>query len=279
MRATARVVALAGRGRTRLATLRSEAPLLLRPTGPAGDGGVRVHLVGGAAGPLGGDRLRLEIEVGPEACLCLRTVAASVALPGPAGAAGTTPRPGGACRRGGADLARRTGLRPARRGARRRGGALSVSYGGEPLYQHELAVGPDAPGWDGPAVLDGAPATGSLLRVRPEWAAAAPEPVLLGPTAAHLPLAGPGVVTTATAPDAAALRRHLDQGVASWGDGWSAGPGMGGGVRAGLAEPGHRRAGRDLHPGRDLPAGALSRTGGRAAGDRTDVGGDPRGSG
>ena len=47
-----------------------------RQTGPG-----LVHLVGGAAGPLGGDDLRLDIEVGPDAVLCVLTVAASVALP------------------------------------------------------------------------------------------------------------------------------------------------------------------------------------------------------
>jgi urease accessory protein len=59
-------------------------------------------------------------------------------------------------------------------------------------------------------VLDGAGATGSLLRVHPGWAAGPPGPVLLGPTAALLPLAGPAIVATATAPDAATLRRQLD---------------------------------------------------------------------
>ena len=45
-----------------------------------------MHLVGGAAGPLGGDRLRLEIEVGAGALLDVRSVAASLALPGAGGA-------------------------------------------------------------------------------------------------------------------------------------------------------------------------------------------------
>jgi urease accessory protein len=247
MRATARVVALADGGRTRLPVLRSEAPLLLRPTGPAGNG-VQLHLVGGAAGPLGGDQLRLEIEVGPGARLCLRTVAASVALPGPAGAVSTVvvtaavaaggalawlPEPlvaAAGCRHRatgrvtlaeGAALTWRDELICGRHGESPGDTtvALSVTYGGKPLYQHELAVGPAAPGWDGPAVLGGARATGSLLRVDPEWAAMPPEPLLLGPTAATMPLAGPGAVTTVTAPDAADLRRHLDRAVAGWGDG------------------------------------------------------------
>src|SRR5258707_5048003 len=82
MRAAARVVAvLDARGRTRLAVLHGEPPLLPRRTG---DG--RVHLVGGAAGPLGGDDLLLSLEVGAGASLQVGTVAASVALPGRDGA-------------------------------------------------------------------------------------------------------------------------------------------------------------------------------------------------
>jgi urease accessory protein len=49
-----------------------------------------VHLVGGAAGPLGGDELYLDIEVGPGASLVLHTVAATLALPGPGGAMSVT---------------------------------------------------------------------------------------------------------------------------------------------------------------------------------------------
>ena len=69
MRACARVVAQADdAGVTRLTGLRSEPPLLLRHT-PAAAGAATVHLLGGAAGPLGGDDLRLEIVVGERAQL------------------------------------------------------------------------------------------------------------------------------------------------------------------------------------------------------------------
>ncbi|MFD0582265.1 urease accessory protein UreD [Dactylosporangium darangshiense] len=81
MKAVARIVAELAGGRTALRVLKGEAPLLPRRTGPE-----EVHLVGGAAGPLGGDDLSLEIEVGPGARLWLRTVAASIALPGRDGA-------------------------------------------------------------------------------------------------------------------------------------------------------------------------------------------------
>lgn len=83
MRAAARVVAeLDGGGRTALRVLKGEAPLLPRRTGPN-----EVHFVGGAAAPLGGDELTMEIEVGPGAELVVRTVAASIALPGRSGEA------------------------------------------------------------------------------------------------------------------------------------------------------------------------------------------------
>ena len=77
-------------GSTMLAELRGEAPLLPRATGERGGPIAQVHLVGGAAGPLGGDELFLDIEVGPGASLVLRTVAATLALPGPGGAVSVT---------------------------------------------------------------------------------------------------------------------------------------------------------------------------------------------
>ncbi|HAI64799.1 MAG TPA: urease accessory protein, partial [Acidimicrobiaceae bacterium] len=77
MLARAELVAEASDGRLTLPVLRSDPPILLRPTGDT------VHLVGGSAGPLGGDRLRLDVTVRRNACLRLRSAAASVVLPGP----------------------------------------------------------------------------------------------------------------------------------------------------------------------------------------------------
>ncbi len=93
MDSTARLVAaLDGRGRTVPTTLFGEAPLLLRVTSEdTGAGsGLEVHLVGGAAGPLCGDRLRTSIDVGAGAALTVRSVAASLAQPGPCGSSGST---------------------------------------------------------------------------------------------------------------------------------------------------------------------------------------------
>jgi urease accessory protein len=91
------VVGRDARGRSVATTLRSEAPLLLRVTGAdAGDGSagechaLQVHLVGGAAGPLCGDRLQFSVAVGAGASLVVRSVAASLAQPGRTGAPGST---------------------------------------------------------------------------------------------------------------------------------------------------------------------------------------------
>lgn len=238
MRAAARIVAVAGDhpGRTRLVELRGESPLLPRRTGPA-----EVHLVAGAAGPLGGDLLELHIEVGAGAALCVRTVAASLALPGRDGAesrmeitarvaAGGTlawlPEPliaGAGCRHvavttievaDGARLYWRDELVCGRHGESPGDVVLRtrVRHAGRPLYRQDLAVGPEATGWDGPAVLGAARATGSVLVVDPAWGGAGRPPAAAGgPDAALMPLAGPGVLATAVAADAAGVRAALDR--------------------------------------------------------------------
>lgn len=234
MQAHALIVAEAdGRGGVRLARLRGEPPLLLRQTGPG-----LVYLVGGAAGPLGGDDLHLEISVGPDAALCVLTVAASVALPARSGAPSrvavtATVASGGTlywlpeqvvatvnCQHRafatvelaeGAALLWRDELICGRHGEAPGDATvgLSASYAGRPLLRQALSVGPGADGWAGPAVLGGAKATGSLLRVSP--GVAPPLPAVLGPTAVRMPLAGPGSLVTATAPDAHTLRGYLTE--------------------------------------------------------------------
>lgn len=61
--------------------LRSMAPLTLLPKRGTGST-VVVHLVNSATSPLGGDELKLTIQVGPGASLRLSGVAATIALPG-----------------------------------------------------------------------------------------------------------------------------------------------------------------------------------------------------
>jgi urease accessory protein len=187
--AAAEIEAIAGPdGVTRLPVLASQVPLVLRRTASA------VYLVGGAAGPIGGDELRLRITVGAGAFLRLRTAAASVALPGLDGhesvlrvsasvAAGGRleylPEPvvvaAGARHAtlvsvtlaAGASLMLRDELLLGRHGEA--GGAartvLRVDYAGWPLLRQSLAVSGTDPASLGPAVLSGHRAVGSLLLV------------------------------------------------------------------------------------------------------------------
>src|SRR5699024_7920222 len=82
--------------RSRITGLRSDNPFVLRPVNPEGaapmphwhvdaDSPARVLLAAGAAGPLGGDDLRLDVDVGPGAALVFGSVSAMLALPGPFG--------------------------------------------------------------------------------------------------------------------------------------------------------------------------------------------------
>jgi len=257
MQACARLeAALApGADATRITRLRSEPPLTLRPTKLGrdeprglwnlGDGrAARVSIAAAAAGPVGGDRLRLEVGVGRGATLVLRAVGASLALPGPHGAgsgaetrvdvaAGATfvwlPQPviaAARCRHRavttialaeGARLLAREELVLGRRGEtcgsiRQR---LRVTVGGRPLYDQELCVGADADGWDGPAVTGGRRALGTLLVVDPTLEPGVASTVSLDLDGAILPLEGAGALVTALAPDSLTLRRQLDRGFRS----------------------------------------------------------------
>jgi len=264
--ATASIEAVAGPGgTTRLPVLASQAPLVLRRTPEA------VYLVGGAAGPLGGDSLALRIAVGPGAFLRVRTAAASIALPGPDGAesvlrVSATVADGGRLEylpepvvvtdgarhatlvsvtlAAGAALVLRDEVLLGRHGEA--GGTarsvLRVSCAGRPLLRQSLSVsGTDAVSL-GPAVLAGHRAVGTLLRAggaAPDRSATDADGTddtdntgLAGaggspggdsadatgrgpgqPTVAVLPLAGPGVLVTALADDAVALRRRLESGL------------------------------------------------------------------
>jgi urease accessory protein len=234
MRASARIVAEADRlGDTRLAVLRGESPLLFRRTGPIRRGGVTVHLVGGAAGPLRGDELRLGLEVGPRARLDVRSVAATLLLPGrPAppsrlvihAAVGEgavlrwLPEPTIAA--AGCDHHAVTTAEVAEGGTLlwrddivcgRHGepsGALrseiTVRYAGRTLYRHDLHIG--APGWNGAAVLGENRAVGAAILAGDPL----PEPHLPGPDAALMSLTGPAVLATATGADIRQVTSVLD---------------------------------------------------------------------
>lgn len=243
--------------RSRITRLHSDPPFVLRPTNPVGPESMRhwflggpppaqVSLVGGAAGPVGGDDLRLSIDVESGAALVLRNVAATLVLPGPHNeqsrietsvrvAAGGVfvwlPRPVIAARscdhlaitrvtlEPGARLLLREELLLGRHGEqpgaiRQR---LRVRLGNRPLHDQELAVGPGTGGWKGSAVTGGRRAIGSVLVVDPEWDH---NGVDLGTTSGmadtvFLPLSGPAMLVTALARDGLALRHQLDTGTAT----------------------------------------------------------------
>jgi urease accessory protein len=189
--ASASIVAVAGPGGvTRLPVLVSQVPLVLRRTPDA------VYVVGGAAGPIGGDELFLRISVGAGAFLRVRTAAAAITLPGPdglesvlavtveVGAGGRfeyLPEPvvvSAGARHAtiiavtlaeGASLLLRDELLLGRHGED--GGAartvLRVDYAGRALLRQSLEVSGADQASLGPAVLAGHRAVGTLLCVSP----------------------------------------------------------------------------------------------------------------
>ncbi|MDR6326306.1 urease accessory protein UreD [Actinoplanes couchii] len=194
-----------------------------------------VHLVGGAAGPLRGDELRLDITVGPGARLEMLSVAASLALPGRVAAASRMTvtalvAEGGVLRwlpepliaaagcdhvvvsrvdvAEGGTLLWRDDLvcgRHAEASGAVRADTL-VRYGGVTLYRHEFTVGPSAPGWDGAAVLGGGRALGTVILAGDEL----PSPDVPAADAAVMRLAGPGVLATAVGADIRQVKAVLD---------------------------------------------------------------------
>jgi urease accessory protein len=245
--ATARITAVAdGAGGTALPVLAGAGPLALRRSragGALGDA-AGVMVVGAMSAPLGGDRLRIEAEVGEGARLAVGSAAATVSLPGRDGEPAAydvrlTVRAGGilhwlpepviAAHRsdlrmttrvdlaGGARLLLREELilgrhaePPGRLTTR-----LTVGLDGRPLLDQALAFGPGTPaGWNGPAVLGPYRAVGQLLLVDPDFTAA-PVTARTLPCdpaegrAALTPLAGPAALITAVAADGLRLRRLL----------------------------------------------------------------------
>ncbi|MEZ0072174.1 urease accessory protein UreD [Planotetraspora sp. GP83] len=228
-------------GVTRLETLRSDPPLTLRQTGPG-----LVHLVSTAAGPLGGDRLELRIEVAPGTSLEVRSVASTLVLPGSSpgdswmvidaqvGAGASlrfSPEPtvlaAGCSHRMAVRLSLeesasvfwreeivfgRHGERPGRCRSR-----FDATVAGRPLLRQELVVGD--PSTDGsPAVYGDARCVGSTLVAGPAWTSpAVPDGkkaerrAAVGDGWAALPLAGPGVLASALASDTVELRARLER--------------------------------------------------------------------
>ena len=227
--ASAEIVAVVGTaGVTRLPVLSSQVPLILRRTPEA------VYVVGGAAGPIGGDELALRISVGAGAFLRVRTAAASIALPGPDGLESVflvtievaaearleyLPEPvvlSAGARHAtiiratvaeGGSLLLRDEVLLGRHGEA--GGAsrteLRVSYAGRPLLRQSLEVSGADSADLGPAVLAGHRGAGTLLHVGPDLGSApGPDPGPdLGSRAAGL---GDSATAGSDAPTVAVMR-------------------------------------------------------------------------
>jgi urease accessory protein len=251
MDAHARLAVSAEAGHTRIGRLRSDPPIVLRPTRPTGGdpppgwelgGAAGVSLASSAAGPIGGDRLRLDVDVGPGARLVLRTVAATLALPGPHGqpshstttlrvAGGGTlawlPEPLIAATHCDHHSSTLIDLEPGARLLAREElilgrhheppgtveQRLRVTQAGRPLHDQNTGVGALVPGWEGPAVTGGRKAAGSILLAGPD--SEPPEIPALGGDAAVLPLGPSAVLVTALAHDAHTLHRRLDEHLAA----------------------------------------------------------------
>jgi urease accessory protein len=247
-----------GPARNCVSTLRSEAPLMLRITRAKSSdswaahlaGVARVALTAGAAGPVGGDRLELTVEVGAGSALVLSEISPTLLLPGPHGeqsrttirvrvAAGGTliwlPEPMIAARGCdhvhdvAVDLAEdarffmREEVLLGRHGET--GGQVtqrvSVRLAGHPLYRQDLQLGTASAAT--PAVLATHRAVGSAMVVDPSWAAHPPRGHRLDGDAAVLPLEGPAVLITALGLNNLELRSRLDAGLTELGVAWSTG--------------------------------------------------------
>ncbi|MFE3197313.1 urease accessory protein UreD [Embleya sp. NPDC059237] len=232
MRATALIRAQVRHGRSVVTRLRGQVPLAPREVsvpGPIPE----VVLVGGAAGPIGGDDLAVRVEVGPGARLRIRTAAAAVVLIGdgtPARqrvdlviAAGAvldwSPEPVVVAARATfhtvvhAELAEDARLFAQEtlilgRAGEPCGDVLSrwdAVVAGRPVLRQRSAYGPAAPpGWRGPAGTAGGTVVGTRLTLP-----APAEPASSAPGRAVCALAGGGRLITVTAADVPAAHTAL----------------------------------------------------------------------
>lgn len=242
-----------GPPRTLIRRMRSDPPIVLRPTHePRGEvtppgwlllrrSTAHVAVVAGAAGPVGGDHLQLDVDVGSGASLVLRAVAATIALPGPRGDRSRTDVTIRVASHG--TLAWLPGTLIAARGCRHETSTtvilepgarfvlreelilgrhgeqpgslrqrLRVVVGDRALHDQEVHIGPDSPGWAGPAVTGGRRALGSLLVVgHGDHGPTPPVERAAGDGWARMPLDDAAVLVTAAAHDSSALRGRLDQ--------------------------------------------------------------------
>lgn len=220
---------------------RSDAPVTLRQTGTN-----RMHLVHAAGGPLGGDDLALDVNLGAGSSLQLRSVAAMVVQPGclPAAARWTTvaslapgavldyqPEPTVIC--DGAELHSQAQvvMQPGARAILReqivlgrvgqRGGRFVgefvVELAGVPLLAHTMLLDGADPALSGPAGTGGARVVGTLAVVG-EGVDAPPESAGEKPGLrwACSALDGPGWYLLALGDRATDVTRLLDQAAQNW---------------------------------------------------------------
>lgn len=242
----------------RLTRLRSEGPFVLRPTRPKGfepfthgdPAAARVSLSAGAAGPLGGDRLALDVHVGPGAVLVLNEISATLALPSTSGAQSLItvtvrveedatliwlPEPVIAAR--GCDHRQniRVSLTQSSRFLLREDLLLGrhaetpgtvqqhvrVARAGRTVHDQHLRLGGRFRGWDGPAVADQSRAVGSLLVVDPGSSIGAGRADLIDENTASLGLDEDIVQVSAVAADSLALSHGLRRALTTMGPPWS----------------------------------------------------------
>lgn len=245
-----------GQPGTRISGLRAQAPLVPRPTGASGHepfidrdpDAARIALTSGAAGPLGGDHYRFDVDVGDGSSLLIREVSATLVLPGVhghpsllethahVGEAATLvwiPEPviaAKGCRhthRVDIDLADDARLFYREELVLGRHGedpgdlssALTVRRGGAGLSIQRFDLGPNSPGFNSPAVAGPGLGVGSIVIVDPEGGLPS-ETVVIDPQTAILPVDDTCVQITAVGADALALRKRLDAALAHIGEPW-----------------------------------------------------------
>lgn len=245
-------------GRHQLTKLRSHGQFVLRPTHPKSfepwaQGGLdvaRVSVSSGTAGPLGGDDLWLDVEVGPGATLVLNEISATLALPGPHGDSSKTtftvrvaeggtliwlPEPVIAAR--GCDHhqkilveleeSSRFFLREELILGRHNESPgniqqhLRITRGGAALYDQNLQLGRRYHGWDSPAVAAAAKAVGTMTIIDPGSAIGRKRSDIIGPHVASVGLDDDVVQAMALAENSLILRRALDEAAVRVGGMWS----------------------------------------------------------
>lgn len=243
---------------SQIGALRSDGPLVLRPSNPKGPEPLthhqrhvaRVALAAGAAGPIGGDTYTLDVEVGAGSTLVLNEISAMLVLPGPDGGhsqmsvnisveAEATfvwwPEPIIAARNCSHRHDVRIALDPSARLVMREevllgrhneapgdfASRLRITRNEAALYDQQLGFGPAADGWNGAAVLGPNSAVGSVIAVDPTWDNTPPPSAPFDRDAVLMSLPGPGIAIAAVASDNLRLRRLLTNGLNTLGPPWA----------------------------------------------------------